>query len=60
MWSRSNLGLELYIANNDISSANVSVNYMSHLFHRAHPLASDAERAKLVTMGELPYEHEKL
>ena len=60
VWARSNLGLELYIANNDIASANVSVNYMSHLFHRAHPLASAAERAKVRTMGELPYEHEKL
>ncbi|MGO9085988.1 MAG: hypothetical protein ACLQBK_12235 [Candidatus Sulfotelmatobacter sp.] len=58
VWARSNLGLELYIANNDLSEPNLKDNY--RWFDQLHPFASPAENAKLRVMGEIPYEREKL
>jgi len=58
VWARSNLGLELYIANNDMSEPNLKDNY--RWFDQLHPFASPVENAKLRALGELPYEHEKL
>jgi 4-amino-4-deoxy-L-arabinose transferase-like glycosyltransferase len=58
VWSRSNLGLELYAANSDRSAPTASDN--AAWFVEAHPYLSETERAKLRAMGELPYQHEKL
>ena len=60
VWSRSNLGLELYISNNDMAAPNWYDNVSSHLLGRSHPFLSRVEQRKLHAMGELPYEHEKL
>ncbi len=60
VWSRSNLGLELYVANNDKAAPNMNDNYASHWFDQSHPFASRAEQGKLKAMGELAYQHEKL
>jgi 4-amino-4-deoxy-L-arabinose transferase-like glycosyltransferase len=60
VWSRSNLGLELYISNNDMAAPNWYDNISSHLFDRSHPFSSRIEQRKLQALGELPYEHEKL
>jgi len=60
VWSRSNLGLELYISNNDMAAPNWYDNISSGLFNRSHPFPSRIEQRKLQAMGELPYEHEKL
>jgi len=60
VWLRSNLGLELFISNNDSAVANLDDNFASGWFQRSHPYPSSVERVRVLQMGELAYEHEKL
>ena len=55
---RDNLGLELYIANNDLAQASFALNEASGEYHRIHhPGNSDAEAREFVALGEAAYYH---
>ncbi len=53
--TRTNLGLELRISNNDQASPDQRVNFLNGLFERYHPLQSKQEALKVKEMGELAY-----
>ncbi|MEW5917143.1 MAG: glycosyltransferase family 39 protein, partial [Gemmatimonadota bacterium] len=53
---RSNLGLELFISNNDEAYATYNANMASRrVLHRWHPMAVRAEALRVRAMGEGPY-----
>jgi hypothetical protein len=60
VWSRSGLGLEFDISNNDIAAANWLDNIDSGWFQKSHPYFSAEERSKVIAMGELAYNREKM
>jgi hypothetical protein len=60
VWSRSGLGNELFISNNDVAAANWADNLDSGWFQRSHPYFSATERKKVRSMGELPYQRAKM
>lgn len=60
VWLRSNLGLELFISNNDSAAANLDDNFASGWFQKSHPYPSAVERARVAQVGELAYEHQRL
>lgn len=53
--TRTNLGLELRISNNDLASADEHVNYANGLYQKYHPLQNPGEARALRQMGELAY-----
>lgn len=55
IFTRSNLGLELWLSNQDHISADFLENTRSGLLYRLHPHNSRAMRATLVRMGEVPH-----
>lgn len=59
-WSRSGLGLELFISNNDVAAANWYDNMDSGWFQKSHPFFSRAERSKRQNLGELAYNQAKM
>lgn len=60
VWSRSNLGNELFISNSDMAAANTVDNFKSGWFNKSHPYESAVEREKLRSMGEVPYNQARL
>lgn len=56
--TRTNVGLELHISNNDDASADQRINMLNKLFERYHPLQSEAEALKVRAMGEVAYNRE--
>ena len=56
--TRSNLGLELWIANNDVSGASYLSNETSH--QRYQPFVNLSEAAQLARVGEAAYMHQKM
>ena len=58
IFSRSNFGLELWIANNDVAAANYGDNDESH--NRYQPFINASEAVQLSKMGEAGYMHQRL
>jgi hypothetical protein len=58
IFSRSNLGLELWIANNDFSAASYADNNESH--QRYQPFVNPLEADQVRRLGEVAYMHQKL
>lgn len=56
---RSNLGLELYVSNNDLARAAIDDNEKSGAY-RNHPFSNDAEARRVAEIGEIAYQQEKL
>lgn len=52
---RDNLGLELYIANNDLAEASFALNEANGCHRRMHPGGSDAESRECEALGEAEY-----
>jgi hypothetical protein len=57
IWTRSNLGLELQLSNNDHTTADLEQNVRSADF--PHPYTNLTEREKVRQMGELAYQESK-
>jgi hypothetical protein len=55
IWTRSNFGIELNVANNDQAKPNWGDNGIA--MSRYHPRASSIERTELVAQGEINYNH---
>ena len=53
--TRTNLGLELRLSNNDAASPDQRVNLLNNLFQRYHPLQNKNEAFKVRAMGEVAY-----
>ena len=53
--TRSNLGLELHVSNNDQASPDQLDNYKHGVYARYHPLQNSAEAEKVRRMGEVQY-----
>jgi hypothetical protein len=60
IWSRSNLGLELNLSNNDGASAVWQDNWDSGQFARMHPFMNSAQSRRLREAGEVAYNREQL
>jgi hypothetical protein len=60
LWARSGLGIELSISNADSAAANMYDNMQTGWFQRSHPFSSNVERAKLVRIGEITYNRERM
>ena len=56
--TRSNLGLELHVSNNDEASADQLENYKHGVYDRYHPLQNRAEAEKVRRLGEVRYNRE--
>jgi hypothetical protein len=52
---RGNLGLELYIANNDCAQASFALNDVNGCYPRMHPGSSDSESRDYQALGEAEY-----
>jgi len=55
VWSRTNLGIELRVSNNDWATPDQRVNSLSGVYNRFHPLQNVEEAAKVRDMGEIAY-----
>jgi hypothetical protein len=53
--TRSNLGLELRLSNNDFAGPLERDNYLKGVYHRYHPLQSVAQAESVQALGELAY-----
>ncbi len=53
--TRTNLGMELRISNNDEATPDQRLNTLSGLFDRYHPLLSKPDALKIRAMGEIGY-----
>jgi hypothetical protein len=60
IWTRSNLGLELQVSNNDVMTPDLEHNVRVPEFGLLHPFAGAGERAKVKAMGEVAYQHSKM
>jgi hypothetical protein len=60
IWSRSNVGMELALSNNDEASPIWEENMKTGLFHRMHPFTSAADLARVRELGEVGYNREKM
>jgi hypothetical protein len=58
IFSRSNLGLELWIANNDVSATSYGENNTSHELYQ--PFMNPLEADKIRRLGEITYMHQRL
>jgi hypothetical protein len=56
---RDNLGLELYIANNDLAEASFAQNEANGSHRQIHPGNSDAEASEFRALGEVEYYHRR-
>ncbi len=52
---RDNTGLELRVSNNDLAGPSEERNYENGVYHRFHPLQSEAEARKVALLGEIAY-----
>ncbi len=52
---RDNTGLELRVSNNDFAGPSEERNYENGVYHRYHPLQSEAEARKVRDLGEIAY-----
>ena len=52
---RDNLGLELYVSNNDFAEASFALNQANGCYRRVHPNSSDAEGRECQVLGETEY-----
>jgi hypothetical protein len=59
IWTRSNLGLELQISNNDLMTASLERNLRMPEYKLFHPYSGAAERAKVKALGEVAYQDAK-
>jgi len=55
IWTRSNFGLELQLSNNDRASADLEKNMRDAGKSWPHPFVNEAEREKVMRMGEPAY-----
>jgi hypothetical protein len=53
--TRSNVGIELRISNNDIAGANERFNFLNGVYNVYHPLQNPNEALKVRAMGEVAY-----
>lgn len=53
--TRTNVGLELRLSNNDHAGPNEILNFRAGLYHRYHPLQNPEEAAKVRDLGEVEY-----
>lgn len=53
--TRTNVGLELRLSNNNFAGPNENLNFRAGLYHRYHPLQNPAEAAKVRDLGEVEY-----
>jgi len=60
IWTRSNLGLELQVSNNDFMTASLERNVDMREYGLFHPHRGAAERQKIKAMGEVEYQHAKM
>ena len=55
VWSRTNLGIELRVSNNDFAGPDQRVNSLNGVYNRYHPLQNADEAAKVRNLGEVAY-----
>jgi hypothetical protein len=60
IWTRSNLGLELQVSNNDLATADLEYNVRQPWFHSVHPHGGKEEAGKVQRMGEPAYNRAKM
>jgi len=60
MFMRDNLGLELHLADSNLSRASTQDNMGSRQYFENHPCYSLAEAQKVLQLGEIEYEHRLL
>jgi hypothetical protein len=60
VWGRDNLGLELYVSNNDCAAATFAEMERSGCHARTHPNANPQEAAKIRAAGEIRYNQQRL
>jgi hypothetical protein len=60
IWSRSNLGLELNLSNNDGVSPLWRENHRADVFQKLNPSSNPIERQRISALGEVAYNKEKL
>lgn len=53
--TRTNIGIELRLSNNDLAAPDMDTNYARGLFVRYHPLQNAKEALKIRRMGEIAY-----
>jgi hypothetical protein len=58
IFTRSNLGLELRVSNNDIASPDQRENYLNGVYARFHPLLNVREAERVRDLGEVAYNRE--
>jgi len=57
---RDNLGLELYVSNNDFAQGSYKQNSASGLYAARHPDQSLSEAKEVARLGEIEYNHERM
>ncbi len=55
VWSRTNLGIELRVSNNDWASPDQRLDSLNGVYNRYHPLQNASEAAKVRDLGEVAY-----
>ena len=60
IWTRSNLGLELQVSNNDYVGPELETNLSNRFWLASHPFTSAVEREKVKRLGEPAYGDQKL
>jgi len=60
IFARSNFGIELHMANNDLASPLEPVNLRHHLYDTFHPLSNLREAEAVRDMGEVAYNRSRL
>jgi hypothetical protein len=58
IFTRSNVGLELRLSNNDAANADEHMNYSSGVYRTYHPLQNPREAVKVRQLGEVEYNKE--
>ncbi|MCU1263561.1 MAG: hypothetical protein JWO80_6446 [Bryobacterales bacterium] len=56
--TRSNVGIELRVSNNDVAGPNEHFNFLNGVYHIYHPLQNPTEALKVRAMGEVAYNKE--
>jgi hypothetical protein len=59
IWTRSNLGLELQVSNNNFTTPDEEANVRTSAWAKLHPFTNSEERAKVRALGEVAYERNK-
>jgi hypothetical protein len=60
VWGRDNLGLELYVANNDCAGPSFADNLRSGCHGATHPNVSAEEAQKVRVLGEVAYNRQRM